>query len=48
MNKLATQLCLKDKGGQNKMNLQTSQLWHNVEGKPTDFVPRWVKEIEIK
>ena len=48
MNKLATQLFLKDKGGHNKIILQTSQLWNNVEGKPTDFVPRWVKEIEIK
>jgi hypothetical protein len=46
MNKLATQLCLKDKGGKNKLTLQTSQLWHNVEDKPTDFVPRWAKEFK--
>jgi hypothetical protein len=48
MNKLATQLCLKDKDEKNKITLQTSQLWHNMEGEPTDFAPRWVEEFKIK
>ena len=45
-NKLITQLFLKDKGGQNKTILQASQLWHNVEDKPTDFVSSWAKEFK--
>jgi len=48
MRNLSTQLCINDQGGKNKMNLQTLQLWHNVEGKPTDFVARWVNNLEIK
>jgi hypothetical protein len=45
MNKLATQFFLKDKGGK-KITLQASQLWHNVQDKPIDFVPRWAKEFK--
>jgi hypothetical protein len=48
MSNIATQRFLKDKGGKNKMSLKTSQLWHNVESKPTNFVPRWVNNLEIK
>jgi hypothetical protein len=30
-----------------KSNFATSQQWHNVEDKPTDFVPRWVKKNNL-